>query len=255
MLGKLGLLDLLPELRGLGLLLVHLTELLLDRLELLAQEELALSLLHLRLDLRLDLRADRDQLELSRQQLREPPKPLRHAELLQQLLALFRLDPQGAGDHVGELGGILQVGDRHLELLGQVGHLLDDPRERALHVAEEAFELGGGRDVVGYLLDAGHEVGLRLDEFAEPDPLGPVNEDAKRAVGHLHHPGDGACDPDVVDLVRPRVVGLRVAGRSHHQHPVSGEHVVHELDRAVLADGQGGEDVGEGDAVLQRKDR
>ena len=44
---------------------VALAELLLDRLQLLAQEVLALALLHLRLDLRLDLRAELEHLELA----------------------------------------------------------------------------------------------------------------------------------------------------------------------------------------------
>ncbi len=60
----------------LGLHLVALAELLLDRLQLLAQEVLALALVQLGLDLRLDLGADRDHLELAREDLRQPPQPL-----------------------------------------------------------------------------------------------------------------------------------------------------------------------------------
>ena len=50
-LGQLGRLDAFAELLELGLLGVALAELLLDRLQLLAQEVLALALLELRLDL------------------------------------------------------------------------------------------------------------------------------------------------------------------------------------------------------------
>src|SRR5439155_10503874 len=56
--GELRLLDLGAQLGDLGLLLVTLTELVLDRLQLLAQEVLPLALLHLGLDLRLDLRPE-----------------------------------------------------------------------------------------------------------------------------------------------------------------------------------------------------
>ena len=77
-LGQPGRLDLLAQLLRLGLRLVDLAQLVLDRLQLLAQEELALALVDLRLDLRLDLAADRDQLELAREQLREASQPLRH---------------------------------------------------------------------------------------------------------------------------------------------------------------------------------
>ena len=71
-----GLLDPLAELVDLGLLLVALAELLLDRLELLAQEVLALALVDLGLDLGLDLRAELDHLELAGEDLREAPQPL-----------------------------------------------------------------------------------------------------------------------------------------------------------------------------------
>ena len=60
------LLKALAELLGLGLLLVHLAQLLLDRLELLAQEVLALAPVHLGLHLGLDPRPDPDELLLAR---------------------------------------------------------------------------------------------------------------------------------------------------------------------------------------------
>ena len=58
--------------------------------------------------------------------------------LLEQLLLVLGLDPQRPGDHVRELGGVVEVGDRDLELLRQVGQLLDDSREGGLHVAVRA---------------------------------------------------------------------------------------------------------------------
>ena len=59
--------ELVAQLGGLGGGLVELAELGLDRLELLAQDELALRAVDLRLHLRLDLRADRDDLGLARE--------------------------------------------------------------------------------------------------------------------------------------------------------------------------------------------
>ena len=256
MLGKVRLLDLLAQVRRLGLLLVHLAELFLDGLELLAKEELALPSLHLGLDLRLDLAADRDQLQLAREHLREAAQPLAEADLREQLLALLRLDAaQRARDQVSQLGGILQVRRRDLQLLGEVGNRLHDLGERALHVAEEALELGRGRHLVRRLLDARHEVGLPLDVLRDPDALCAVDEDPQRAVGHLHHPGDRARHAHVVEVLRPRVLDLAVARGHHHQHPVAGEHVVHELDRALLTHRERGERVREGNAVLQRQHR
>ncbi len=148
-LGQLGRLDLLAQLVGLGLLLVHLAELLLDRLELLAQEVLALALLHLGLDLRLDPRADRDQLELAREQLGQPPQPLGHVALLEQLLTLLGLDAQRAGDHVRQLRRVVDVGHRDLQLLRQVRHLLDDLANVAWTLRASASSSGDGSTTSG----------------------------------------------------------------------------------------------------------
>ena len=134
-LGKARLVELLAQLLRLDLLLVELAELLLDRLHLLAQEPLALTLLHLGLDLRLDLGPDLHELELAREQLGQPAHALRHVALLEQRLLLLGLDPQRARDHVCELGRVVKVRHRHVQLLGQVGELLDDPREGGLDVA------------------------------------------------------------------------------------------------------------------------
>ena len=100
LLGQLRLLDPLAQLVDLGLLLVALPQLLLDRLQLLAQEVLALALVDLRLDLRLDLGAEPHHLQLAGEDLREPAQPLRDVDLLEQLLLLGARDPQRAGDQV-----------------------------------------------------------------------------------------------------------------------------------------------------------
>ena len=170
-LGQVGGLDLLAQLGGLGLRLVDLAELVLDRLELLAQEELALALVDLGLDLRLDLRPDRDQLQLAREQLGQPAQALGHVALLEQLLALLGLDPQRAGDHVRQLRRVLEVRHRQLQLLGEIGDLLDDLGEGGLDVAVEGLELRRGLDLVGHLDDLRDEVGVALDELPDLDPL------------------------------------------------------------------------------------
>jgi hypothetical protein len=147
-LGQLRLLEPLAQLGGLGLRLVDLAQLLLDRLQLLAQEVLALTLVHLGLDLRLDARADLGQLLLAREQLRQPAQPLGHVALLEQRLPLVDPEPQRACDQVGQLGGVVEVRHRHLQLGGQVRDLLDDARERGLDVALQRLELRRGGDHV-----------------------------------------------------------------------------------------------------------
>jgi hypothetical protein len=88
-LGERRLLDPLPQLVDLGLSFVALPQLVLDRLQLLAQEVLALALLHLRLDLGLDLGAELHHLQLAGEDLGEAAQALGDVDLLQKLLLLL----------------------------------------------------------------------------------------------------------------------------------------------------------------------
>ena len=255
LLGQLGPLDPLAQLVRLGLLLVALPQLVLDRFQLLAQEELALALVDFGLDLGLDLAAELDHLELAGEDLREPAQPRGDVDLFEQSLLLLGGDPQRAGDQVAEGGGVFDVGHRHLQLLGQVGDVLDDLREGALHVAAQRLQLGALVDHVGQLGDPRHQVGLLGDVGAEPHPLRPLDEDAQSPVGDFQHAGDDADHADLVQPVRARLLVLGVARGDHDQHAIGAEHVVDQLDRALLADGERGQRLREGDRLAQRQDR
>ena len=252
-LGQARLVELPAQLLGLDLLLVLLAQLVLDGLELLAQEPLALALVHLRLHLRLDAGADLHQLELAGEYLGEHPQPLGHIALFEEGLLLLGLDSEGPGDHVRELGRVVEVRHRHEQLLGQVGELLDYAREGALNVAVKSLELGRGAHDVRRLLDAGHEVRLGGRELLDGDPLSAVDEDAQGAVRDLEHPGHHARHPDPVQVVGPRLLDLPVLRGDHHQHPVAGESVVDERDRTLLADCQRGQRLRKGDRLAQRQ--
>ena len=139
---------------------------------------------------------------------------------------------------MGERRGVVDVGHGELQLLRQVGDLLDDLREGALHVARQRLELGSWIDHVGQRLDPRHQVGLVGHVVAHPHPFGALDEDSDRPVGDLEHPRDDARDPDVVELVGPGLIHLRVAGGNQDQRPLPGEHLVDELDRALLPDRQ-----------------
>ena len=117
---QLELVEPLAQLVRVGLLGIALAELLLDRLQLLAEEELALALLELRLHLRLDLRAELEDLELAVEDLRDLAQPLLGVGELEDQLLLLGLQPEGGGDEVAEAAGVVDVRGRDLELLGQV---------------------------------------------------------------------------------------------------------------------------------------
>ena len=140
-LGQLERLEPLAQLVDLRLLGVALAELVLDRLQLLAEEELALALLHLRLDLRLDLRPELQDLELSVQDRRDRAQPLLDVHELEQALLLLRLDAHRRGDEVAERARILDVRGGELQLLGQVRHERDHAGEEVLDVARQRLDL------------------------------------------------------------------------------------------------------------------
>ena len=253
LLGKLGRVELLAQLGDLRLHLVGLAKLLLDGLELLAQEVLALALVELGLDLRLDLRADRHHLELARQDLRQPAQPLADVDLLEQRLLLLGLEPQCPRDQVREHAGIVDVGDHDLELLGQVGHLLDDVGERLLHVAHQRGQLRGLVDDVGRLGHLRHQVGLGLQPVLDPHPLPALDQDPQRPVGHADHAGDDAEHADRVQILGTGRFCLRVGAGDHRDRAVAAQDVVDQLDAALLPDVERDQHVGEGHGVAQRQ--
>ena len=247
--------ELLAQVLHLGLRRVALAELVLDRLELLAQDVLALRLVELGLDLGLDPRADRDHLELAREDLGQAPQPAADVALLEQGLLLLGGDPQRARDQVRERGRVVEVRDRELELLGQVRDVLHDLPERLLHVAHQRGQLRALGELVGRGRDLGDEVGLLGRVAGDRDARPGLDEDPQRPVRHLEHPRDGPGDADRVQVAGPGLVELGLPAQHEREHPVAAEHVVDELDRALLPDGERRQRVGEGDGVAQRQDR
>ncbi len=97
--------------------------------------------------------------------------------------------------------------------------------------------------------------GVSCVKSLEPDALGALDEDPQRPVGDLEHAGDRADHADAVEVVRPGLLELRVLRGDHDQHAVAGQHVVDELDGALLADRQRRERVRQRHALAQRQDR
>ena len=257
-LGQLLRLDLLAQLVHLGLVVVALAELVLDRLQLLAEEVLALALLDLRGDLRLDLRAELGDVELAREDDRDRAQPLEHVHGLEQRLALVRLQAERRGDQVAERARVVDVRRRELQLLGQVRRHPDDPAELGLDVPRQRLDVGRVGDDVGELLELADEVRLVPDRLAEADPLQPLDEDPQRAVGHLDHLVDDRGGADLVEVVRSRAARgprPRSADGQEREHPVARDDVVDQLDRPLLADRERRHRLGEDDGLLQRQDR
>ena len=149
--------------------------------------------------------------------------------------------------------GIVDVGDHDLELLGQVGHLLDDVGERLLHVAHQRGQLRGLVDDVGRLGHLRHQVGLGLQPVLDPHPLPALDQDPQRPVGHADHAGDDAEHADRVQILGPGRLCLRVGAGDHRDRAVAAQDVVDQLDAALLPDVERDQHVGEGHGVAQRQ--
>ena len=184
-LGQLELVEPLAQLAHLGLLGVALAELLLDRLQLLAEVELALALLHLGLHLGLDLRAELEDLQLAvedhaRPRAAAPRRPTSSSSCL----LLLGLQPQRRGDEVAERARVVDVRRGELQLLGKVRDEADDPPEQRLDVARQRLDLARSRRPRrARASNAADEVGLLAHRSAEPDAREALDEDPQRPVG------------------------------------------------------------------------
>src|SRR5581483_5867631 len=219
------------------------------------QEELALSLFELRLDLRLDLAAELDHLELAVEDDRHLAKPLADVDELEQLLFLLRLQADRRRDEAAQRAWIVDVRGRDLELLGKVRDDPDDPAELVLHVAGQRLELLRLGELIGQLRHLRHEVRVVADVPCDADAPKALYEHAQRPVGdadHLVHDRGGA---DGVDVVPARDLRVVVRDGDEREQAVAGDDVVDERDRPILADRERRHRRWEDDRLLQRQDR
>ena len=88
------------------------------------------------------------------------------------------------------------------------------------------------------------------DEVVDAHALAALDEDAQRPVGHLQHARDDAGDADPVEVVGAGLLDLGSLLATITSMRSRLEHVVDELDRALLADRQRRHRVREGDHLL-----
>src|SRR6185436_17327616 len=108
---------LLAEVVEVAAALVDLAQLLLDGLELLAEDVLALVAAHLLLDLAVDLLADLEHLVLAREELQHLAQAGLEVEGLEDVLLLVDLDVEVRRDEVGELARLRDAVDERRRLL------------------------------------------------------------------------------------------------------------------------------------------
>ena len=227
-------LDLLAQLVDLGLLRVLLAQLALDGLHLLAEDVLALGLVHLGLDLGLDPALELVDLDLVREEGRGDAQALGDVDRLEELLALLGGHVRRVRGHVREQAGLGDVARRDGRL-GRHGradlHVLLDLR---LDRAHQRLDLDVGRGLLGQLLDPGADERVGLREAVQAHPGLALDDRADGAVlelddlGDLGHRADGVQLRGVGDVLLVRLA------------------LGHERDAAALRDGG----VQRGDALV-----
>ena len=170
-------------------------ELLLDRLQLLAQDELALAVLQLLLGALADLLRQAQHLDAVRQQLQHLLQPLLGGQHLQQHLLLGQLDVHQAGGDVGQL----RRRARRLQRVRQLGRNAaaaatgSPPRVRATAcpVPRRRWRLLGLLEAQ----DARRQEGMARHQLEQPEALPAVADGMDLAVagGHLARPRWPAC--------------------------------------------------------------
>ena len=248
--------DLLAELVDLGLLGVLLAELTLDRLELLAEDVLALGLVHLGLDFGLDLALQLEDLDLPREEIADELEALDDVDRLEQLLALLRAHVGAVGDHVGEQPGLRDVPGRDGRLGrngSAVGNVLLDLR---LDRAHQRLDLDAGRVRVADRLDAGQDVRAGVDEAVHAQSALALNDRPNGAVLQLDDLRDLRQCPDRVQLGRVVDVLLLGATLSHEgDGSARGHGRVERVDALVAAHLERDDHLGEDDRLPEGDER
>ena len=255
LLGHLRRLDLLAERIDFLRPVVALAELLLDRLELLAQVVLALPLAHLGLHLRLDLRAQLEDLHLLGERGDQPLQTRLDVGGFEQLL-LHRGAERGQrrADHVGEPARLRHILNRPRELVGQQRRQLDDLAKQRRGVADErlGLEIAGRCDLV-YLFDPREEIRPRLGQLEDAEPPQPLHDEAKRAVGLLHDLVNRGHRADAMQIRLARLLRRGIALGDHADRPVASRGLLDELERRGPPGREGQNGLREQHRVAQRQ--
>ena len=254
--GHPGGLDLVAKLVDLGLLRIVLAELTLDGLELLAQDVLALGLVHLGLDLGLDPTLELEDLDLPGEERLDQLEALDDVGRLEQLLALLRGHVRAVRDHVGEkarLGDVAR-GDgglgRDRRAIGDV--LLD----AGLDGPHQGLDLDPGGRLVGDLLDDRHDVRRRRGEALDAQAALALDDGPDGPVLELDDLGDLGQGADLVELGRVVDVLLLGATLGHQGDRATAlDGRVQGVDALLASDLERDDHLGEDDRLAERHER
>ena len=252
---RVGVLDPFPQLADLGVFVLAFAQLVLDRLQLLAEEMVALGLGQLAADLLLDLGRKLEDRELPRQVLAQALEPCPDVDLAQKALFLLDRERQARRQQVRQPPRLAGIDRRDLKLFGDLLALVDHPLKEPVHVVNQGVELDPGLDDFVARLDPADQVGLGLRHRHQPGPVLPLADDPRRAVGELEHLEDQAHADHREQVVHARRVGLGVELADQTDHALADHAIIDQADAAGTVDHQRNHGLGKDHVGPQGKKR
>ncbi len=254
-LGHACVVDRLRELRELLCAFVAFAEFLLDRLHLLAQEELALAVLHRLARLVADFLGELQYLDAVREPFQHLVDAGGDVEGLEQLLLLFRLQIHEASHEIGEQ----RRGGDAANRVGELGRRFRQELQHFLRTAAEfdqaSFHLRALDLALRNALDARGKVGVAVEELEHAKALLALTDQVMTAVGRghvAHHVGDGA---DPVQMLGLRILERRVALQEQADRAVGANGLLGRGDGTLAADAGRQDHAGEEHEVAHADDR
>ncbi len=239
-------------------LIVAFSQLLLNRLHLLAQEVFALVLANLRLDLRLDARPELEHLELLDQDPVQAVHPRADVERLEHLLLDGGGDSRQAGrNEIGQPTWLRYVGRQRLQIVGQQRRQRHHLLEVRLDVAQQRVDL----EVVGVVdgfdgrRDASLQIRTRLRHTVEGQARQSLDNQPQAAVGQLEHLVDVAGGTDAVQIRLLRLLHRGIALGKDANQLARGYGFVNQPDGAFPRHRERHERIREKHGVPQRQNR
>ena len=248
--------DLLAKLLDLFLLVVVFPQFLLDGLELLAQEIIALVLADLRLHLGLDLRPELEDLEFLDKDPVQAVHPGAHVEGVEDFLLGRGADgAQTRRDEVGQAPWLFDADGERLQIVGQQRRQRHDLLEAALDVAQQRVDLemilvalfvGNGRDLRA-------QIRLHRDDLVEANARQALHDEAKAAVGQPEHLVDMGGGANRIEVGLQRFVERGIALREDADQLAVGDGFVDQPHRTLTRHRQRHERVRKQHRVAQRE--
>ena len=234
-----------------------LTQFLLDRLHLLAQEDLALPFPQLLLHLLADLLLRLEQPDLLLQVDEERPQSRLDGEGLEEFLLLLHLEFCVEGDEIGQFSGrrhaaeqvvddLLRYPPETADLGGALMYFLVERREGPLLRVERIHVVHLARDDL--------QVSVTLHVLERGGARVALN-DHLYAARHLLHLGDAAHRADAVQLIGIGLLDSGVELGGGEEELVARDRLFDRLDRLVTAGGDRCRDGGEYDRAAERQNR